>query len=139
MSNEVISAWDVYWVMQLDSISVLISGLLAVSAVVCAGLFLVQAVHAGEDCWSWNEGSIQERKEFRRTIRGHGARALVAAMFFALASALTPSSKTVAAMLILPAIANNETIQREAGDLYGLAKEALREAVGGDEKDTKAE
>lgn len=133
MATEVISAWDVYLVMQLDTISGLFVGLLVASSVICAGLFVVQACHSSDDHWSWNEGNIEERKELRRKLRAYSAKTLVVAMFFALASATLPSTRTAAAMLVLPAIANNETIQKEAGELYGLAKEALREAVGGDE------
>lgn len=37
--------------------------------------------------------------------------------------------KTAAAMLVLPAIVNNPTAQREAGEVYQLAKKALRNAA----------
>lgn len=40
-----------------------------------------------------------------------------------------PSTRTLAAMIVLPELVNNEQIQNEAGELYGLAKEALKQAV----------
>lgn len=41
-----------------------------------------------------------------------------------------PSSKTIAMMYVIPAVANSETIQQEAADWYDIAKEGFREMVG---------
>lgn len=113
-----ISPWDIYWVMQLDSIGAA-SVLLSIFAVPSA-IFTALAAKEGELPWS-----------VPVILAPFAALLLFAAIFL-------PSSKTAAAMLVIPAIANNETIQREAGDLYQLAKDGLRELVKPDES-VKAE
>jgi len=49
----------------------------------------------------------------------------------------TPSSKTMAMMKVIPAIANNEDVQGECKELYGLAKQGLKELVTDDEEGEK--
>lgn len=51
--------------------------------------------------------------------------ALVVVISALLLHAVLPSSKTAAAMFVLPAVVNNETVQGEAAELYGLAKQAF--------------
>ena len=43
--------------------------------------------------------------------------------------ALMPSSKTIAAMVIAPAIANSEVIKRDIPDIYEAAISKLKEAL----------
>jgi cobalamin synthase len=137
MSNEVISAWDVYLVMQLDSVSCLANALTLLAFAATAICIGWHAMSAGEDHWSWNQQKLPERQEFRRKLRGSAKKAAAVALTFAVITALIPSSKTVAAMIVLPAIANNETVQTEAADLYKLAKKALAEAVSDDDEAKK--
>lgn len=47
------------------------------------------------------------------------------AVVLALFSALTPSSKTIAVMVVAPAIVNSEPIQKDLPELYKAAKDAL--------------
>jgi hypothetical protein len=104
--DEMISAWDIYWVMQLDTIR---------SALGIASVFALAATAISTLAIAIEGASPRYAKFFG---------AILAPL--AIAAALVPSSKTAAAMVVLPAIANNQTIQREAGDLYGIAKDALR-------------
>ena len=109
-----ISAWDIYWVMQLDSIN----GTLTWIAVL-ASFSLIVCAFAWAAC-NFDDG-IGKRvaKWLKATL------ATLAVTF--LLGTFIPSTKTAAMMLVIPAVANNEAIQREAGDLYGIAKDALRE------------
>lgn len=125
-----ISAWDIYWVMQLDSIGcafvfVAIS-LLVVAAGAAVGAMFNRDMRA---IWSDNkEGN--SFKEYDAKVVGWTSVAKKTApigLVVALLAAFIPSTKTAAMMLVIPAVANNEAIQREAGDLYGIAKDALRE------------
>lgn len=110
-----ISAWDVYLVMQLDSIRAalfVICGLGVTSALFVAGPM------AGIADWD-------EKKSMRRK----STRALIACVVGLLFGAVIPSSKTAAAMILVPKLTSPEVVQplsKEAGELYGLAKEALR-------------
>lgn len=129
-----ISAWDIYWVLQLDSLNATVSliGVAFLAAGVAA--LIATGFHAGNDDFSCNRGKDDERKATRRRIMKIPAVALPASALLFVATGFLPSTKTAAAMYIIPAVANNETLRQEASELYGLAKEALKEAVGHEEK-----
>lgn len=115
-----ISAWDVYWVMQLDSIRF---GVILFSAILCAVsgvLFFIAA----------EEGSKKQAKTF-------GVSAISGA-FLLFSAAFIPETKTAAAMIILPAVTSEEAVnivKPEAKELYELTKDALRSVIT--EKTTK--
>lgn len=116
-----ISAFEVYLVMQLDSVSHFFAGVVAIFLIASiAGLF-VWAVN------SWGYPAEQEKRTAQKASK-------IAKRFFATAmvalaiNSLIPSSTTAAAMILLPKIASEENIKvvgKEAGELYGLAKKAL--------------
>ena len=113
-----LSAWTVYWVMQADSIRIGVFPVAVVLSVVSAALFafVLLAIH-------------------EKPTRGWWAVPATALLGFAWLvllpfSILMPTTKTLAAALVIPAISNNEAVQSEAGELYDLAKEALSEAIG---------
>lgn len=122
-----ISAWDVYWVMQLDSISGLFEWIAWLSVPVTVGLAWIGALIS-------DIGSNQTDDEkilWARAVQWI-KRTAALGIACAVTASFIPSTKTAAAMIVLPSIANNETLHREAGELYGLAKQALKEAVSGD-------
>lgn len=109
---EIISAWEIYWVLQLDTIGAAaeISSFLGVFIMPFVAGFLVCEVKT----WPAYVASA----------------ALIAAWLVVTAVAVfLPSTKTAAAMFVIPKIANSEVIQAEAGELYELAKQAMRRAV----------
>lgn len=54
--------------------------------------------------------------------------------FVVLVQILTPSSKTIAVMVILPAIVNSEPIQKDLPDMYRIAVDALKEQLAPEKK-----
>lgn len=44
-------------------------------------------------------------------------------------SLLTPSSKTIAMMIVIPAIADSKVIQQDVPDLYNAAVEAIKDQL----------
>lgn len=50
-------------------------------------------------------------------------------LFMGTISALTPSSKAIAVMVIAPAIINSEPIQKDSPEIYQMAKDALKETL----------
>ena len=60
-----------------------------------------------------------------------GLVALLATLLSGAFATLIPSSKTIAMMVAIPAIANSEPIQKDLPELYQLAKEALKEQIVG--------
>lgn len=126
------NAWTIYWILQLDSINGLAGIVAILSAIAFIILFVGKKISADfAEIWADSPG----HPEYKRYVAKERAatRALkpaaVCLAVFATVSAFLPSTRTAAAMVVLPAIANNETVQREAGDLYQLAKEALRNAA----------
>lgn len=106
-----IDAWDIYWVLQLDTIGFAAALLTLVGGAVVALAWI---------------GFLDS--DTRLSLFVPAMLTLLWLPVLALAVFL-PSTKTAAAMFVIPAIANNETIQRESGELYDLAKQALAEAV----------
>lgn len=114
-----ISAWEIYWVMQLDAIR---DALVVISAVGIVGLFTVCVI-----AWdSYDDSKIMKRVYFVSPLL----------LITVAAATFLPSSKTAAAMIVIPAITNNERLQAEAGDLYQLAKQGLQKLVA-DNQDEK--
>lgn len=104
------SAWNVYWVMQLDSIGV---GLL---------MFGVASVFVGLAFFSY-VASVHDR------VSACGVMSVLFAFVLWTVCMFLPSSRTAAAMIVLPAITSAEVrsaVAPEAKELYELAKDALR-------------
>ncbi len=129
-----ISAWDIYWVLQLDSINVVVF-ILAFGGSIGTALFWLSGALFLDLAVKFPElaSSKQEAATGRAQVRVAKRMAAALIPIFVLA-ALLPSTKTAAAMYVIPAVANNETLRKEAGELYGLAKDALKDAVGHEEK-----
>lgn len=131
----VISPWAIYWILQLDSIGSALTmvGIAASFIAVALGInafFNRDMAEVYEDS-TYPEGKAKHASLIAKSdsaLRVFKRLAPVAGILL-LASAFVPSTKTAAAVVIIPTVANNETIQREAGDLYKLAKDALADAV----------
>ena len=114
------NAWQVYWVMQLDSIGI---GIFLFGLVLIL-LGLLALVFAADGC----DESLSPR--FVLGVIASGALLWFVDMFL-------PSTKTAAAMIVLPAITSESAtaaVAPEVRELYDLAKDALRHAAGKDEK-----
>lgn len=123
------TAWDLYWILMLDNISAAIAALSIVSMVALA-IAILAAGFTGIAPTSPAEKAVS--KTLCRIIA-------ISAPFVVLlvvAAVLTPTTKQAAVIYVLPRIATDENldaIQAEAGDLYGLAKQWLKEQAGPDE------
>ena len=128
------NAWTIYWILQLDSINSSLSLAATIATCFTLGLAVMYLAHSLADPTRWsapeNKASAQKSLDMAPGVGKFAVRMLLFAMLpLWTAATLIPSTKTAAAMVVIPAIANNETIRKEAGDLYALAKQALREAV----------
>jgi hypothetical protein len=106
-----ITAFDIYLVLQLDSITRIFS-----IAAIASGISSLILGMIG-----FCEGRPNMIKAAKKCI--------AVAMLSAVPVAFIPSSKTAAAMIVIPAIVNNEKFQGEAKELYDLAKRALSDEV----------
>lgn len=139
---EVISPWAIYWVLQLDSISGA-TGVLCLAVAVASVISLVAGAlsHTAdpEEWYSENYKVAAANTKARAPIFIRwGKRLAIAGAILFTAHAFIPSTKAMAAIIVIPAIANSDRLQREAGDLYDLAKQALRQAVA-DDKPAKSD
>jgi len=108
-----ITAFDVYLVMQLDSIKVFFT-LLSV-AIFCVGVFFAGVFLDENEEASWKVSV-----------------APIFGVVLGAISAFLPSSQTAAAMIIFPAISSAEftgVVAPEVKEVWELAKEALRTSV----------
>ena len=124
---EVISPWTLYWILQLDSIKAAVVALAITTSL--ATLFLGVI---GLD-------SSERERARGETMHRFAIRLAIVAVPLTLLTAFLPSSRTMAAVVLIPAIANNETIQREASDLYRLAKQAIERVAQVEPPKEKAE
>lgn len=107
-----ISAWDVYWVMQLDSIGMGL-GFSGLILIVFGSLVFYACVESDDYRGIWI-----------------AIPSVALAFIFWIGNAFLPSSKTAAAMYIVPRLTSGEAIEAmkpEARELYELAKDAIRE------------
>jgi len=107
---------DIYWTLQMDSICVvagILSGLALIASIVFTGAWVTEEWH-----------------RLRPLSRVLACTPLPFAAAMLIACAFIPNTKALAAMKVIPAIANDEGVQEEAGELYELAKQALERAAG---------
>lgn len=129
-----ISPWQIYIVMQLDSLNIVlvITSAIAVAAICLTTLF---GVFERGSSQNYPESPISKREaENARSFFATAKKLALPTFALLAAAALLPSSKTAAAMYVIPAIANNEAIQAEAGDIYKLAKQGLTRLVSEEKK-----
>lgn len=123
-----ISPFEVYLVMQLSSIGsfFFIAGVISSAALGCGALF--HSMNRTEYDKKYDASGYENAGIFLKKVP---FRALLPASLFFI-SALIPTTKTAAAMIILPALTSKEVTEplaKEGKELYALAKQALRDAV----------
>lgn len=111
-----LSPWTVYWITRLDTINVMLGVLVALSVGWLVMLLLAFAFQTPEAA-SANEEALD--RAFRRG-------SWIALAFIATFS-LIPSTKEMAAILVIPAVVNNEDVQEFGGEFVELAREWMRE------------
>lgn len=110
----IITPWQMYWITRLDDIAqfFLVSGL----GLIMAGTFFFFGwkTHFGEQSFDAERSNLP----IAFPILG---------FFLLMASTMTPSTKDMAAILIVPRIVNNEKVQEIPSKVLDLATEWLEE------------
>lgn len=119
MENEIISTFWLYVILQLDAIKETAVGFTILFGLISIGC-LTDIIINSCDVDNWKMLTIHKVT----TICAIGIFMLSAATL-----AFAPTSRNAALIAILPAVANNATIQAEASELYDLAKEGMRNLV----------
>lgn len=122
-----ISPWTIYWVMQLDSIGNALSVLFVMLLLIVIMSFFLGVMFKANPI-------DEEQEEWGKFLISAVKKIAPVTLILFLILTFVPDTKTVAAMIVIPAIANNENIQGESVEIYNLAKEAMREMVNSKEK-----
>lgn len=109
------SSWTLYFVLMLDSACCFIVIVAITSLAVAFALILAYS------------STISKGYGDGKNIRGWLILACVMAALFVPLAILTPNTKQMAAILILPKIANNEQVQEIPGKLLDLADDWIEE------------
>ena len=120
MATEIITPMQMYWLTRLSPITnmlICIVTLLVVFTVV----FVCAAITMPSDIFG--EKTHLMRMRFIKTTIATGILALV----FGFVNMLTPTTREMAAILIIPRVANSEKVQTFGNQLYDLAVEWMEE------------
>jgi hypothetical protein len=112
------NSFSLYLILQLDSIGATLTVISIIVALATAVIALVAFF-----------AMIEGADEILAKALVYTKKGAIAALILFGVNAFLPSSKTAAVMVVLPAVANNENIQREAGELYQIAKQGLTDLV----------
>lgn len=113
------TGWEIYWLTRLDVFRVV----LKVPAIIALVLGVILAV-----VYVFSVVSDETEKEKRATTIGGRVTLflLTVASIFGLAVAATPTSKEMAAILVIPKIVNNEQVKELPENVIGLANEWIK-------------
>lgn len=126
---EGISMWDIYWVMQMDNIAAFLS---VTGTVIFLTFWLTVSIGCSESYLSTKE--FYSQPLIKRLAIGVTCYSVMAMTL----SAFLPSSKVLAAMLLIPPLTTPQVMEplgTEAKELYLLAKGALKSVATKEEKE----
>jgi len=119
-----IDGWTIYWITRLDAVDAWLTGTLIVFALMTAVGAMISLL------WV-----IEYEKWPRFGTRGLSV-GVVLCLLLSVAIVFVPTTKEAAAIVVIPAVANNETVQGEVSELYTLAKEWLEKQMTEEEEGT---
>jgi hypothetical protein len=116
------NGWQVYWLLQLDSINVAMT-LICIGLLICSGICLIT--------WTFNQGSWDNKELGQRAKKSILKFGIPGAIFYII-TALIPSTKTMAAVYVVPKIIHGDTIEqmsKDSADIYKLGVNRLKELL----------
>ena len=126
------SGWDIYWLLKLDTfrLTLLIAGFVLAGVSVAIGAAVMGAYSESQPL---NE---KDKKNFNWGMTRLSC-GLVLGLFCIGANVVIPSTKQMAVIIIGPKVAtaeNIEAVSSEAKEVYGLAKQWLKDKVKEEKK-----
>lgn len=108
------TVWQMYWLVKLDDISTTFCGGLIMSEIAFAIMLLVFCVGAslGEN--------VTKLGDAMKKI------ALPCVIVFGLLATFTPTTRQLAAIILVPKLVNSEVVQRDIPQVYDLAVEWMK-------------
>lgn len=120
MATEIITPMQMYWLTRMTPITNML-GVIVMLLVVVALMLAIATITMPSDIFG--EKTHHIRMRLIRTVVAIGILSFV----FGFANMLTPTTREMAAILIVPRIANSEKVQTVGNHLYDLAVEWMEE------------
>lgn len=114
-----ISPWLVYWLMQLDSICKCIEITSVLGSILLVGLIVFRIVWKVDDYYASNV-CLENTTNIFKIL------AIVVPITIML-NTFMPNTKTVAAMILIPPIVNNEQVQQIPDDILTFVRSVIKE------------
>ena len=116
-----ISPWLMYWLMQLDKICTFIDAIATLGSLSLAGLIIIRTVAKVHARWS------REDEELLKSTASFCRFSSIIVPIFVLLNVFVPNTKTVAAMILVPPITNNEQVQQIPEDILTFVRSVIKE------------
>lgn len=111
-----ITPWTIYWITRASSISNTLSAVTVVLGIIGAALMVACAIADGSG----------EREDAKGLLRIGWKVAILFAISL-VASILTPTTKELAAMIVIPKVANSESVKQLGDGIVELANQWMEE------------
>ena len=118
------NAWTVYWLFKMDALQIMFflpALILGISVIIAWVIFCVFGA----------SGDVDE-DDLKKWVPGLKMVTAIQVFCMIVCTAI-PDTKTMAAIIVLPKIAsaeNLQTVSKDAGEIYGLAMQRLKDAIG---------
>jgi hypothetical protein len=132
-----ISPWLVYFVSILDGVSILFTVLGIIGLILSAAFFIIAAYNKSEADDSFSDNRIEKYESLFSFYHKMFNRFFYASLSFLVIGAITPSTNQMAAVIIIPEIANSQAsqeLQKLPADLVKLAEKYVEKQLGSEEK-----
>ncbi len=115
---------EMYWMTRLDGICAFFAAMIGLSVIALVIMIFVTGA-------AYSDGN----PKFGKMLCKFAWVPIAFGLLFGIARVLTPTTKEYAAIRIVPAIANNETLQKDCNELYKLTIEWAKNTLGKDKKE----
>ena len=120
---EIITGADIYWITRLNRI---LYATTLITTIMSAFAFILTVFMASDYLMSGDDRlPRKERNYLKRIIKWM----LVIIIIFGSITVFLPSSKEMAMIKVIPAIANSKKVQTEFSDIYRMAKQGMEKLV----------
>lgn len=116
-----ISPWLVYWLMQLDSICNFVKCIAVLGSILLIVLIILRIIVKAYVEWD------EEAEAFYTVTTPLYKFSSVVIPIFVLLNVFIPNTKTVAAMILIPPIVNNEQVQQIPDDILTFVRSVIKE------------
>ena len=116
-----ISPWLIYWLMQLDSICNFVQVIAVLGSILLAILIIFRIIFKAYAEWD------EEAKTFYIVTTPLCKFSSIIIPIFVLINLFIPDTKTVAAMVLVPPIVNNEQVQQIPDDILTFVRSVIKE------------